>query len=243
MLDCRAVNIRDDVGFLNFCSQISKYGYKPATRKTLHEIQLAMDAEEIKALSDNFEEVTAINLTADGWSSDAKDAYCGLTAHWIDQNWILHSKCLGCNLMEERHTAELLVPVFNGILDKVGANRCIVNSFTRDNGANFVSAINLFLQEKNQGGVAVPCVDYTLQLSVLDAIKANSDVKALLASLKAVVAHFHKSDLQTRLLSEAAETLGRGVILALIFSFECLMFAILIFIIFIYRSKNVQINV
>ncbi|KAG0416399.1 hypothetical protein HPB47_006444 [Ixodes persulcatus] len=47
-----------------------------------------------------------ISLAADFWTSIANDAYLGVTAHWIDDDWVFRSSTLQVRHVPERHTAE-----------------------------------------------------------------------------------------------------------------------------------------
>ena len=53
-----------------------------------------------------------VSITCDHWTSVAKQSYCGMTAHWIDEDFKLHSCTMGCWLHEGGSTAEDLRDAF-----------------------------------------------------------------------------------------------------------------------------------
>lgn len=47
-----------------------------------------------------------VSYSTDGWKSEANDDYIGVTAHWLDKNYVLHSAGLDIKLLKVwRHGA------------------------------------------------------------------------------------------------------------------------------------------
>jgi hypothetical protein len=58
-------------------------------------------------------------LTTDHWTSIAKQSCCGMSAHWIDGDFNIHNKALGCWLHE------------GNSLDDTIRDKFLLNLFTR----------------------------------------------------------------------------------------------------------------
>lgn len=68
-----------------------------------------------------------ISTTADCWSSDFKDGYLGVTAHWIERTapgvWTLKADLLAYTHLRYSHTGERLGQALFKILDRIGIAR------------------------------------------------------------------------------------------------------------------------
>jgi hypothetical protein len=49
-----------------------------------------------------------VALTTDHWTSIAKQSYCRMSAYWIDSNFSIHNKVLGCWLHEGNSLGDTL---------------------------------------------------------------------------------------------------------------------------------------
>lgn len=82
-----------------------------------------------------------ISLTTDGWSSISQDPYMSLTAHYINQDWELVTRCLKTEYHPESHTAENVADFIKDSLGEYGLRYGNVVTVTTDNAANMIAAV------------------------------------------------------------------------------------------------------
>ena len=78
--------------------------YKVPVRKTVQTRLDSMKGELAKKVQGEMESAPAVHLTTDLWTSVANDAYIGVTASYINDDWQLKARTLANKSMEERHT-------------------------------------------------------------------------------------------------------------------------------------------
>lgn len=66
------------------------------------------------------ENKSKISFTIDGWTSVRSKSYYGITAHYIDQEWQMHSLALDFVPSKGRHTGLDIAELFRSALDKAG---------------------------------------------------------------------------------------------------------------------------
>ncbi len=106
-----------------------------------------------------------VTITCDHWTSVAKQSYCGMTAHWIDEEFQLHSCTMGCFLHEGGSTAEDLKDAFfinlfkdcKFDLKKVNIVACVTD--TTGNMSKFGRLL------EGMGVSHIFCADHVLQLT------------------------------------------------------------------------------
>jgi hypothetical protein len=81
--------------------------------------------------------------TSDLWSSRTSEPYLSLTAHYIDQDWAMKSKCLQTAYFPEDHTAEAIASGLTESLGSWGLSESKQVCITTDSGANIVKATTL----------------------------------------------------------------------------------------------------
>lgn len=160
----------------------------------------ALYASRREGLQTELSAASFISLTADFWTSIANDAYLGITAHWIDDDWMLRSATLQVRHVPERHTAEqcasevLEAATDWGIVEKVAA-------VCTDNARN----ISLGVERANFQ--SLKCAAHTLQLCIHKALSVTG-VERLLAACRRTVGHFKHSSNNQAVLSKHAAELG-----------------------------------
>jgi hypothetical protein len=106
-----------------------------------------------------------VTITRDHWTYVAKQSYCGMTAHWIDEDFKSHSCTMGCWLHERGSTAEDLREAFlinlfkdcNFDLGKVNFVACVTGT------TGNMSKFGRLLEE--MGVSHILCADHVLQLT------------------------------------------------------------------------------
>src|SRR5206468_1905809 len=90
---------------------------------------------------------------------------CGITGHWITDDWNLRSIVLECVNVVERHYSKNISELYKQFAAGWDITKKI-KALVTDNARNMVSAVN-------QSGFAhIPCMAHSLQLSILHGFKA-----------------------------------------------------------------------
>lgn len=216
--DCRPMNIIEDKGLRNL---LGVFGYTPPSRATLRSRLQESTESLIQGISAEIRSgaCSALSLTTDGWSSDAKDSFVALTCHFITSSWVLRSMCIGVTVSNDRHIAEQITYDMERMLDRVGAGRLLISSVTRDNGANFKAGVNNFLEARRREPISPfnekddqlyesnPCFAHSCQLAVQHALEDNraEEINDLIKKIHSLVAHIRRTDTLKRRLTELAD--------------------------------------
>ncbi|XP_052432606.1 E3 SUMO-protein ligase ZBED1-like [Carassius gibelio] len=110
-----------------------KYFSKTAIPNLFNEVR----SNIMKGLGD----VEYLALTTDMWSSCNMMPYMSVTAHYINKEWTLQSKCLQTCFMPESHTADNLEEALREAINDWKLQEKQIACITTDNGANIVAAI------------------------------------------------------------------------------------------------------
>ena len=157
-----------------------------------------------------FGSVPTVAITVDLWTSQASHSYLGITTHFLDGDWKQVARLVDCmELPGDQHTAADIAlalktrlqhwRLYDGDVSRVVAA-------TSDNGRNMVNALG-----RDGLGISpvIGCVAHTINLCVEDGFKVQR-VSHLLAKIRRVVEHFHKSTKSTYQLREAQLAAGKN---------------------------------
>ena len=168
--DFQPFSIVEDAGFCDFVNKLNPR-YKIISRKKLTEKLLPeYFGVAVNTLNDMLKKVSYVAITTDAWTSAARDAYLGITCHFIGETascFNLVSAALDAVPILEDETAESLKTILSavfkewGITDKV---KCIVT----DNAAAMIKAAQL-LKIRH-----LPCFAHTLNLVIKNAVKCKA---------------------------------------------------------------------
>lgn len=104
-----------------------------------------------------------VSLTLDHWTSKGHDNYTGMTCHFIDKKWKLHSLPLGICLQEGRtRSAELDLELVRLWYNKLKMGAAKIFAITTDTTAN-MNSFGIMLEGK--GIHHIYCTDHVLQLT------------------------------------------------------------------------------
>ena len=131
-------------------------------------------------------QISHVALTSDLWTSRTKESYLTITCHFVTSTWELKSLVLETFGFEKDHTAENIAASFQKTAEEWGISRKVVAMVT-DNAANVVAAV------RHTGWTHVPFFAHTLNLSVSEAIKADTKIHQLRKSCRDIVSFFHHS--------------------------------------------------
>ena len=95
--------------------------------------------------------------TTDMWSSSTMEPYLSYSIHFIDDNWILQTKCLQTLFVPKDHTADNLCEVMTETLTQWKLEMDWQVCITTDNGSNITCAATSRLM-----WMRLPCVGHCM---------------------------------------------------------------------------------
>jgi hypothetical protein len=137
---------------------------KPIHNRKVHEkiryFETNIHAAITKSLSVDGQWVA---LTTDHWTSIAKQSYCGMTAHWIDSDFNMHNKTLGCWLHEGNSITNSLRDEFLlNLFTRYKFDKLNIVAVVSDTTGN-MNKFGMKLQEQNIPHIY--CTDHVIQLT------------------------------------------------------------------------------
>ncbi|KAH9374227.1 hypothetical protein HPB48_013712 [Haemaphysalis longicornis] len=197
----RPLSIVEDDGLANVLKIASGSPcYQPPSRRAVDARVGALYNRKKSDVQAELSTSSFISLTADFWTSVTNDAYLGVTAHWIDDDWVLRSATLQVRHIPEWHAADQCASeILEAAIDwRIDAN---VVAVCTDNARK----ICLGVEKANFQNLK--CAAHTLQLCVQKALSVTG-VERLLAVCRRVVCHFKHSSSHQAVLSKHASDLG-----------------------------------
>jgi len=168
--DFQPFSIIQDTGFRDFVNKLNPR-YKIISRKKLTEKLLPeYFGVAVNTLNDMLKKVSYVAITTDAWTSAARDAYLGITCHFIGETascFNLVSAALDAVPILEDETAESLKTILSAVFEEWGITdkvKCIVT----DNAAAMIKAAQL-LKIRH-----LPCFAHTLNLVIKNAVKCKA---------------------------------------------------------------------
>ena len=197
--DMQPLSIVEDVGFRQLMNRIDPK-YPIIARSSLTQLLPQRYQVEKERLKVRMAQVSSVSVTTDHWTSIATDAYTTLTAHFIDDDWILHSPVLLTRSSDMRHTSENLHQELQEAFIEFGIERTVACIVT-DNARNITNAAKMSHNHH-------PCFAHTLNLAVKDAIKKDEVLQVAVRKVKSIVNHFKSSTVATNVLRAVHQTNG-----------------------------------
>ncbi|XP_035985740.1 uncharacterized protein LOC118559130 [Fundulus heteroclitus] len=117
-LDCRPIAVVEDKGLEKILQiALSDPMYELPCRKTVTKrVQQLYDSE--KGEKENLlKKAECVAITGDHWTSVSNANYLGVTAHFIDNKWCLHSFALTIKKITTRHFAENVAEDFESVTE------------------------------------------------------------------------------------------------------------------------------
>ena len=153
-------------------------------------------------LSDVLHNKNKMSLTTDMWTSEANDAYLGLTCHFLLVDFELVSLCLAVEPFTGRHTGVNIASCLKQILRDFNIDPAAVTAVKTDNASNMHLALRLGEWNSRH------CFGHTLQLAIDDGIKMSPGMQEMIKTAKAIVAFYNHSTKGTERLTELQEQLS-----------------------------------
>ncbi|KAL7861685.1 hypothetical protein SRHO_G00131260 [Serrasalmus rhombeus] len=187
---CRPINTVEDEGLRDIIRIASKDpSYElPSRSIIINRVHELYEMERAK-LAQDLELTATIAFTGDYWISLGKDSYLGVTGHYTDEQWQLHSHTLTVMEPEERHHAAMCVKHFMDVVKQWNIESK-VSTLSTDSARNMIAAVR-HLPFKH-----LPCIAHSIQRTVTVSLQ-NSAFDCVLYKCCKVVEHFKHSPLNT----------------------------------------------
>lgn len=200
--NCRPINIVDDDGLRDIIRTASgDASYNMPSRGTImSKIHTLYDDEKARRMN-TLQQATHIALTGDHWTSVSNDNYLGITAHFVDKEWKLHSFALTVSKTEERQYAEACADHFLDVAREWKIEDKL-STLGTDSARNMVAAARLLPFEH------LPCTAHILQRTVTVSIH-GSGFESVLAKCRKIVGHFKHSPSNAHELMEQQVACGQ----------------------------------
>jgi hypothetical protein len=119
-----------------------------------------------------------LSFTADVWTSPNGLAFLGITVHWIDWNWKIHSLLMDIPPISGKHTGENLSGIFQRACDEFGVLHKLL-AVTTDSASNNNTFMRSLKEECQRRGILfdhesrhVRCMAHVIHLAVGDFLNA-----------------------------------------------------------------------
>lgn len=175
-------------GFKYFVSRLNP-GWVPPSRKTIAKLvfkRYLKEKEDLKKMLSRYR----VCLTTDTWTSVQNICYMVITAHFIDDNWVLHKKIINFSAIHN-HKGETIAAVLESCLQEWGIDKLL--TITVDNAsANDVAIRDLIRRVTSWGNpnvimhggrnLQMRCVAHILNLIVNDGLSVMNECIKLIRS-------------------------------------------------------------
>ncbi|XP_022017274.1 zinc finger BED domain-containing protein RICESLEEPER 2 [Helianthus annuus] len=134
---------------------------KPITRNTAKADVLKIYDREKTILKEKLQKVNGrVCLTTDLWSSITTDGYMALTAHYVDENWVLRKKVLNFKVIPPPHSGKILAEYMINFLADWGIQKKVF-TITLDNAKYNDVLVNCLSSHLRLNNVLVCDGDFT----------------------------------------------------------------------------------
>lgn len=166
----------------------------------MSKIHTLYDDEKARRMN-TLQQAAHIALTGDHWTSLSNDTYLGITAHFVDKEWKLHSFALTVSKTEERQYAEACADHFLNVAREWEIEDKL-STLGTDSARNMAAAARLLPFEH------LPCNAHILQRTVTVSIH-GSGFESVLAKCRKIVGHFKHSPSNAHELMEQQVACGQ----------------------------------
>ncbi|KAI7800885.1 putative zinc finger BED domain-containing protein 1-like, partial [Triplophysa rosa] len=191
----------EDEGFRGLIHALDRTYVLPSRQALKKMVDSKYEEAKIKAKAE-MENVKAVSLTSDMWTSLNMDAYLAITCHYIDENDKLNTVLLGVEKYPDNHTAENIDLVKNKYMEEWEIKekvKCLVT----DAAANMIACAKI-LQVRHTIYIA-----HALNLMVkksFDQVSALCDIRT---KAKKIVTYFRSSTIAKEKLNQMQQDMRR----------------------------------
>lgn len=133
--------------------------YELPSRRTIRRRILELYEKERNAKETTLRSTPSVAITGDYWTSLGNHNYLGVTVHYIDENWELHSHALAVMKTADRHYAETCAEHFLQVTQEWNVSNKVI-SLSTDSARNMIAAARHLPFEH------IPCFTHSLQRSI-----------------------------------------------------------------------------
>ncbi|XP_038141170.1 E3 SUMO-protein ligase ZBED1-like [Cyprinodon tularosa] len=201
-LDCRPIAVVEDKGLEKILQiALSDPTYELPCRKTVTKrVQQLYDSE--KGEKENLlKKAECVAITGDHWTSVSNANYLGVTAHFIDNKWRLHSFALTIKKITTRHFAENVAEDFESVTEAWEITQKVTTIGT-DSARTMIAAMTQLTFQH------MPCIAHMVQRTITVCL-SDSGFTATLARCRKIVGHFKHSPSNTEELHNEQTQLGQ----------------------------------
>ena len=192
-------NLVDSPSFPAFVRELDQRYVLPS-RKVVSRTLIPEKYDQTKsAIKASMSQSNAHAVTTDMWTSASNNSYMGVTAHWLDEEFIIHNKCLAVQPATDSHTAKFIAEEIQAVLKDWSIDASGLHIVT-DSSANVEKAIS-----KLPDVHWCACLAHNLQLCVNAGLASRevTELPKVLAKARAIVGHFRRSPLAMSELEKA----------------------------------------
>jgi len=118
-----------------------------------------------------------LSFAIDAWTSPTMQAFLGITVHWIDADWRMHSLLLDMATLTGRHTGENLCTTFRAVCHDFGVMTKVL-AITTDSASNndtFLTHLEAACLHQgisfDRNSMHVRCIAHVINLAVQDFLR------------------------------------------------------------------------
>ena len=193
--DIQPYSVVENEGF-QYLLHILEPRYHFPNRKLFTDKEIPLLYEKVRhEIAKSLSNAKRVAITVDGWTSRATDSYVTVTAHYIDEEWVLQNHVLQTRPFNEAHTGNNL-----GLLLKDVC--CTWNIADKNPALVTDNAKNMLLAGvRAEINPHVRCIAHTLNLASQKSLKVDR-VSELLVKVRKITTFFHRSPQATEVLRE-----------------------------------------
>jgi len=158
-----------------------------------------------------------VSITSDIWTAGKHGlGYSCITAHYIDDAWVLQKRVISFRVLDSPHTAQIIYQSIINVLHEYNLKRDLENkifSISFDNASNNIKSIDYFTRSLNpiMNGLMFhqKCACHILNLTVKAGLKTDV-VRALIAKFKQGLAHIFSNQVRRQDFNALCVRLGLG---------------------------------
>ncbi|CAH1110400.1 unnamed protein product [Psylliodes chrysocephalus] len=194
----------EETAFKDFVNGLNPNYELPIRHMISHTMIPAMFEKCKIRVRDLIKEAKKVCITTDSWTSRNNDGYTAVTAHYMDDNFVMKSVLLECSNITDHHTSENLAKELQRIVSDWGVHDKILLAVS-DNAANIKNAIDTKLKWKHLG-----CVAHTINLIVKDGLNCDETVTTTIGKVKSIVGFFRRSTISNQKLLTSKKPSGQS---------------------------------
>lgn len=205
--DLQPYSIVENQGFVRYSRNLEPRFVLPSRRLLSERIIPDMYVQVKDVVRKSVVAAKKLSFTTDTWTEGkTTEAFIGVSAHWIDDEWKRNFAVLNCEEFSGRHTGDMIAIKFETVLADWNIAKESCHVVLRDNASNMVRAF------QHAHIASLGCSLHTLQLAIHDCIFDQRVVSDALAVCRRLVGHFKHSSQASQRLTDIQRELQSDVL-------------------------------